>query len=366
MKIGILTLPLHTNYGGILQAYALQTVLERMGNDVTIIDKPQIKKIPSLWTYFKRYIKKYVYRQNIVIYKEKKYNQSYPYVSKHTQRFINQYIHNEYLPISQIEEYRFDAIVVGSDQIWRPMYYRPVQDAYLNFASSWNVKKIAYAVSFGSDIWEYSQKEEMECYSLIHKFNAISVREKSGIALIKKHFHIDANLVLDPTMLLDKNDYLDLCKHVRSKGGGLKTYILDDSEQTSEMILCIGKMLNMPTTKLNSRFEDYSAPIKERVQPPVDDWLNGLYSADFILTDSFHACVFSILFEKNFYVIANNQRGVSRITNLLSLFGLGNRIISSVNECMVNDDIDYSTVNFKLAKWRDISYSFLTKSLQHN
>ena len=167
MKIGILTLPLHTNYGGILQAYALQTVLERMGHEVFVLDKGQIRHLKvweALWIYPKRFAVKYVKRKNIDIFAIRHHNKIFPIISQYTQLFIDKYIHvlkvNDF---SKLNSHDFDAIVVGSDQIWRPEYNEKIENAYLRFAELWNIKRIAYAVSFGTDKWGYTAKQTNTC-----------------------------------------------------------------------------------------------------------------------------------------------------------------------------------------------------------
>ena len=151
MRIGILTLPLHTNYGGILQAYALQTVLERMGHEAVVIDTPNVKPTPSLFTLGKRIFKRLL-GYHVGVFPERKHNQIYPVISQHTQLFVDKYIHRKVVHSpEELQESEFDAVVVGSDQVWRPKYYGKIENAYLNFTKSWKIKRIAYAASFGTD-----------------------------------------------------------------------------------------------------------------------------------------------------------------------------------------------------------------------
>ena len=147
MRIGILTLPLRTNYGGILQAYALQTVLERMGHEVSVITTPNKAKLP-VWkwpySYPKRMIRKYILGRNEHVFFESYYNRVYPIVGQHTLQFIDKYIHYfEVGKLLDLKENNFDAFVVGSDQVWRPMYYpTKIENAYLDFARDWNDKRL--------------------------------------------------------------------------------------------------------------------------------------------------------------------------------------------------------------------------------
>lgn len=362
MKIGILTLPLHTNYGGILQAYALQTVLERMGHEVVVIDKPNVKPAPSLFTLGKRIIKRLLgYR--VGVFSERKHNRTYPIVSQHTQPFIDKYIHRKVVHSpEELQESDFDAIVVGSDQIWRPKYYGKIENAYLAFAKGWNIKRVAYAASFGTDEWEYTPEQTKRCGELLKKFDALSVREASGVGLCREHFGVEALHVLDPTMLLDKEDYIRLIEAAgtpKSKGT-LLNYILDETSEKRALIEWIAKEKGLVPFRVNSRVEDRTAPLEERIQPPVEEWLRGFYDAEFVVTDSFHACVFSILFGKPFVVVGNKERGMARFDSLLKMFGLEDRLVSNIDDYNHVGEMKYDAG--RLQEKREWSRKFLSES----
>ena len=236
MKIGILTLPLHTNYGGILQAYALQTVLERMGHEVCLIEKKRKPFRLPLWkaplVYGKRVLKNLAGHPYPIFY-EQKVNREEPITRQNTDLFIKRYIKRRIVnDFSELKESDFDAIVVGSDQIWRPKYFNGnIEDAYLKFAEGWNIKRIAYAASFGTDEWEYTAAQTKECARLLKQFDAVSVREASGVDLCRKHFGVEARHVLDPTMLLTAEDYIRLFETAGTpkSPGTLLCYILDET-----------------------------------------------------------------------------------------------------------------------------------------
>ena len=373
MRIGILTLPLHTNYGGILQAYALQTVLERMGHEVVILDKGQHRHLP-LWkmpySYPKRIFKKYILgKKSERIFFEYWYNRTYPIVSQHTQKFINTYMHVELVAnLNLLNEKDFDAIVVGSDQIWRVYYYPQIENGFLAFAKDWkHVKRIAYAPSFGIDEWEYSEEQTRKCRQLVQKFDAVSVREVSGVKLCREHLGVEAKHVLDPTMLLDKEDYLYLISRaeVVRHSNTLLQYVLDKNEEIRVLIQAVAQDKHLDVVCANSKVEDYTASLDERIQPPVEQWLAGFCDADFVVTDSFHACVFSIIFNKPFIVIGNKKRGYIRFQSLLSMFGLSNRLVTTKDEALVamRESIDWEMVNKKRSELREQSIDYLQSSL---
>lgn len=374
MKIGILTLPLHTNYGGILQAFALQTVLEHMGHKVIVLNSPQHKQLP-LWkmpfSYTKRILQKYILGQKDVrVFYEQWYNKTYPIISQHTEKFIESYIHQYRIKnLSKLKKEELDAIIVGSDQIWRTCYYPQIENAFLAFTKDWkHIKRIAYAPSFGTDKWEYSHKQTLACKRLIKNFNAVSVREISAIDLCNKYLDCIPTLTLDPTLLLNAEDYIQLINQTSTNktSNMLLTYILDENEEKNQITHYIAKEKRLNIVRVNSKVENTFAKLEERIQPPVEQWIKGFYDAEFIVTDSFHACVFSIIFNKPFIVYGNRERGYSRFTSLLSLFDLTNQLVTNIDEIpqKLYTPIDWNKVNQKRSELKKLSMSFLKNSLQ--
>lgn len=370
MKIGIITLPFNTNYGGILQAYALQTILERMGHEASIIEKRRPPLKLPLWktplSYGKR-IMKNILGHPFPIFYEQKINRETPIIRQNTDKFIDKYIKrrivNDY---TDIQESDYDAIIVGSDQIWRPKYFQQIEHAYLDFTEGWNIKRIAYAASFGTDKWEYTPEQTMECGRLLQYFNTVSVREKSGIDLCREHYHVQATHVLDPTMLLKAEDYIKIfeAEGTPKSSGTLLNYILDETPEKTALIEKVAKDKGLVPFSVNSsKVDDTKANLKERIQPPLEQWLRGFYDAEFVITDSFHACVFSILFNKPFLVIGNADRGMSRFTSLLNIFGLEDRLIDHRTFNNVKIDISWKDVITLLDRNKKVSYKFLSNIL---
>ncbi len=377
MRIGILTLPLHTNYGGILQAYALQTVLERMGHEVVVFDTPNkiplppLKDIPKC--FLKRIVKKLLGRNQKIFYEYYQNKKVIPVVSQNTQKFINSYIHRkEIRNFKELDGDSYDAIVVGSDQVWRPLYFVPgwrwqeIENAFLSFASKWNIKRLSYAASFGTEDWEYTDQQTQRCKALLQVFDAISVRETNGVTLCKKYFDMDSVHVLDPTMLLNAADYSIFFQKTNTpkSNGTLLNYILDETEKNRALIMNVANQKCLRAFSVTNPYEnDETKPLNERIKPAVEKWLRGFYDAEFVITDSFHACVFSILFKKQFVVVGNKERGLSRIESLLQCFGIENRIVEDSAQVMRLPLIDYDTVYVKLEKYRKKSLEFLNVAL---
>ena len=307
MKIGILTLPLHTNYGGILQAYALQTVLQRMGHEVIVLNKDRHVKT-RYWRIPFRIVNKCLGRNTIIFY-ERYVNRIIDTTEQYTSQFISKHIHSlKFRSFDNINFNYFDAIVVGSDQVWSPLHGRSlcgsVINAFLPFTNGLKLKRIAYAASFGKDYWEYSEEETEQAKQLIKLFESISVRENSGVELCKTYLCAKAVKTLDPTLLLDSEDYLSLIpkENLIRNNNEMLVYIIDNTDDKSHIVSTVSSLLHLTPNIVNSRVEDNSGKkyeLREMVQPPVESWLNGFKNASCVVTDSFHACVFSILFRKN-------------------------------------------------------------------
>ena len=380
MKIGILTLPLHTNYGGILQAYALQTVLERMGHQTEILQVQRPRKLSYLCmpqVYAKRFIKKFVLRRpNTRFFEERWWNQKgIPAMRKYTNHFLKEYLHLRLIhSIEEVQPFDYDGFVVGSDQVWRKRYfcfamYTSICDAFLRFAKEWKVKRIAYAASFGVDTWEYTCEETVQCASLLQLFDTVAVRETSAVNICKQKMDVEATQVLDPTLLLVANDYQKLFEKAKipKSEGDLHCYILDNNPQKQALIDNIAREQRL---KPFSVLAPVPMQIKEATiltQPPVEQWLRAFYDSEFVVTDSFHACVFSILFRKQFVVYGNQERGMTRSHSLFSILGLEDRLVYDYSQYKKQIPIDYDAVYTKLNTWRTKSLELLNQSMvTHN
>lgn len=376
MRIGILTLPLHTNYGGILQAYALQTVLERMGHEVVVFDTPNKAFLPPLWklplSFSKRIVLKFLGKTNRV-FVERYNNKVRSVITQHIQPFVDTYIHRKVIrSFKDLKQEDYDAIIVGSDQVWRIIYFprlwlgQQIENAYLDFAKNWNVKRIAYAASFGTENWEYDEEQTKECKNLLHKFDAVSTREVDGVKLCKAKFEVDAHHVLDPTMLLSMDDYMALFQKANTpkSEGTLLNYVLDETEEIDCLINKVAADKHLVPFAVNNPFEyDDSKPLQQRIKPSVETWLRGFYDADFVITDSFHACVFSIIFKKQFVVVGNKERGMSRFESLLKSFGLEDRLVDAHCDVSTLQQIDYDNVYNIYDKLKKSSMKYLSGSL---
>ena len=377
MRIAILTQPLRYNFGGILQNYALQTVLKRMGHEVVTLDPHRYHY--KWWQYpililrhtITRYIRGY---HEVPIFAEWFKDKEIRLLGTNTFNFINRYIHRkEYWDLSKdVKEQDYNAFIVGSDQTWRWEYNRgltKLTNMFLDFTKGWKVMRIAYAASFGTNEWEGDAEITKICRDAIKNFDFVSVREFSGIDICKNVFKVEAKHVLDPTLLLTKDDYIKLVerkKNLKTKKGGLYLYLLDENEENRHLIKEIVKVKGIIPFTYQSKVTDFKHPytIEERIQPPIELWLKGFDQADIVLTDSFHACVFSIIFRKQFYLYANSGRGIARYTSLFNMLGINNRMVHSIVDIENMPHINYDMVSKRLKNLQEESFSLLIHTLK--
>lgn len=278
---------------------------------------------------------------------------------------------------TELKEYfgikKYNAVIIGSDQTWRPMYSPNIYNYYLDFLEEdKQLRKIAYASSFGMDFWEYSEKETITVRKLVKNFDAISVRERLGVDLCKEYLGTDSELVLDPTLLLEREDYIALFDDEnRQKRDGIFSYMLDIDADKQNFLANVSKYLeknvfyNQPKRAMSDSIK--FTHIEDYKYPSLESWLSSFYDADFVITDSFHGTVFSIIFNKPFLTIINSERGASRFYSLLGQLGLENRIISDIKNIeleKIDEKIDYNKVNEKIDELRAKSIEFLFRNLE--
>lgn len=375
-KIAILTQPIGFNYGGIIQNYALQFTLKKMGYEVITIAREyeKVSRIKLLLHKAKTTILNSLNNDKIKIFSDDEKN----YIASEMFRFIKDKINisEKLYTDNDISTYfktnKFDIVVVGSDQTWRPKYSPNIYNYFLDFLiNDKAIIKIAYASSFGTDQWEFDEEQTKRCSELAKEFNAISVREKPAINLCDIYLKVKADWVLDPTLLLKKEEYISLFKEEKNINVGMFNYVLDQDVTKQNFIKEIASTLNLKhfncqpkrslTDKLNfTNIDDYKFPSLEK-------WLKSFHDAEFIVTDSFHGTVFSIIFKKPFISIINQDRGASRFYSLLNALGLEDRLVTDVNNFdaeILQKPINYDTVNNKLEDLKKSSYEFLEKNLK--
>lgn len=361
MKIAILTQPLNINYGGILQCYALQTVLTGMGHNVTILNrryaKPKFKQMMMRFASLaKCIVRKCLFGQKDITlmnpwaenYNIHKQTKEENIRNTEIQRFIQEHI-NLSKPLRSSLELReyieaddFECIIIGSDQVWREIYSPCIEDYFLGFLpENDNRLKITYAASFGTADSPISEEHLKNCIPLAKCFSSISVREQSGVEIMKNIFGLDAKLHIDPTLLLSAKQYKFPVKNAEK--GGLVSYILDETDDKNAILEDVSETLHLKNKKL--RLNTTNQGDDAVVLPSIEEWLSSFANAEFVVTDSFHGCVFSIINHKPFIAIANKERGLERFISLLETFRLSERLFFNYDEFSRKKDVLFEPID---------------------
>lgn len=363
-KIGLLTMPILDNYGGIIQIAALYHILEKNGFQPILINKRYNQSL--LKVLFKEGLSNNPFYRVFDYNNHAKRRQSL----KHISSFINNFFISKTPPLynerSLINATKgLDTVVVGSDQVWRYKYVKENYKHYfLNFVNS-DTRKVAYAASFGVDDWEGDNETRENVKKLLMRFDAVGVRESEGVEIcVNELDYHESQQVLDPTLLPDVSFYDSIIeKEHLNKNVSLFNYVLDRSDEKRAIINYISKTkgLDIDTISLNDTI-NYG-----ELKPSIGEWLYHLKNAEFVITDSFHGTVFSIIFNKQFIAIGNKERGISRFMSLLKLFNLESRLVLDNNieqiKHLINNDIDYNKVNANLKIHKETSLRFLLSKI---
>ena len=354
MKIGIVTLPFHINYGGILQAYALSKVLQKEGHEVMFIkeDRGFFKWLRNAIGLQIRKVHCRIKGQRLNIFDDS---------SKHKE--INRFI-KRVLPQTSNKKESFDAVIVGSDQVWRK--WSPewnISHYFLDFLKDNRVKRISYAASLGSDKWTMNNDESRLLSELIKGFCGVSVRESDAVAICRENLKITPEVVLDPTLLLSKKDY-SIIGASEEKGDYAVSFILDNNDFKRAVSSKVGEIINNRIVALGPEMQDGLKEGKGLIG--IEEWIRMYSRSVFVITDSFHGSAFAINFNIPFVVLSNASRGQSRLISILETFNLSDRLITDLAqvESVVANQIAWEDVNEVLNRLRISSISFLNKSLR--
>lgn len=364
MKIGIITMPLCANYGGTLQNWALQQVLKKMGHEPITLRFPVMYQGMSSLHYWTKVFPMQALRFVAHKFIGGKYEMPLtigPWKEsvRGMERFVEEHINvTEYLPnlsMDDVRRYGVEALIVGSDQIWRPVMYDAVKYYFLGFTGNSDILRIAYAPSVALDKWPYKEEVTVKLRELIKKFSAVSVREESSVQLVKDNLGVDSQWVLDPTMLLKKEDYIEVCKNEpESNDPFVFAYILDMTDDKRKMAESVAKQLSCGVRYLTAE--------KVKAEDTVEKWLANFRDAKYVITDSYHGTVFSLIFQKLFYTFYNTYRGNARMDSLKEISGLNERFVNQSIDA-IGKQVDYIAVDKRLKIRRNESINYLKNTL---
>ena len=323
-RVGIVGLAHSNNIGNNLVKFSIYTKLKEFGFNSEIIGFPL--KNSNLY-----FLKKYVQLKSLIA------------------------------NYSELNEKNYDYLIVNSDQTWNGnCINRILNYGFLKFAKNWKTKRFVYGASLGHDYWRFDKIFDKKAKLLLKDFSGISVREKNAVKLVQDHLGIKPEYVLDPTMLIDKNYYLDLIKDFKLKFNYKNKYLcvykLDKNSKLEKFIKRISEEFNYKIYQNNFHNKNY-----------IENFIFSINISEAVITDSFHGTIFSIIFNKSFITFINSHRGRGRFTSLIETFHLEDRIIDSNKNFNIDINLIKRPLNLNqtlISSLRNNSINFLKKNLE--
>jgi len=318
-----------SNYGAILTAYALQESLLKLGYNPYLIKNTNKRKVTNSMNPFKKFEQDNFFSSED-IYPSQLYK-------------LNKY---------------YDNFIVGSDQVWRwtIIKYKDYRTYFLNFVEKYK-KKIACAASFGLDHWIGEKNVTREIKGYIKRFDAISVREKSGVNVLKNTFGVKSKQIFDPVFYLNRKEWEELFENKSNinLNKSCWIYMLFKTDKIADQINDILKGMNIKQFWI------------KKGNTTIYDFLKSIRTSEKIITDSFHGTCFSIIFHKDFLCLAKKGRFDERMLSLLTELGLIDRLIYDLNEVNWYKllPIDYEKVDKIIEQKRKEGFDFLLENLEN-
>ncbi len=342
MKLGILTFHWANNYGALLQVYGLCETLKKIGYEVEIVNLCPKKE--------KKDLRYYLFSRPFYTFRKR-------FLPVQKQIF---YSSEEFLSFN----FNHDLYIVGSDQVWNKEITKSHKYSYFFDFLPNNKKRIAYAASFGISEWIYNKEETNNIKELINKFHSISVRENTGIILLKKHLALKASIVLDPTLLL--GNFSDLINAKSKNTNEIVCFKFIKNKEFYDFGLKLAALENK-----NIRLLKNNRPMRGFKWSPflsVSQLITRIKQAGLVVTDSFHITCLAIIFRKQIIVLPANPKRTGRITDLFKVLNLEDHFYQSYDEVLEKqnwkNEIDYKRVSSVLNILRDESMNFLKHNLR--
>lgn len=367
MKIGVITRHAAANYGSLLQTYATQEIFKELGYDSEIINYVKYEergrnKAKTLLKNSNFWNKNFLTRIAYKIIQTPNYNHMYKKFQKYREELLIQskeYGSLEELKLSCPET---DIYCTGSDQVWGRIGTDEYDKSYfLDFVPK-EKKCIAYSSSFGKE--KISENLQKDLPELLTKYSKLMLREQSAVDIVSELGFNNTALVLDPTLLLKKEQWEELIQTNKEKKKYVLVYQLHDNKKFDQYAKKFAKNKKMELIRVSPSFHNFFKSGKLKWLPTPNEFLTYFYNAEYILTDSFHATVFSLIFNKKFIDILPGETS-TRIINMLELAGVKNRILKDYNDYeTIDEEMDYKIVNDRLEEKRRESIQLLKNAIE--
>ena len=363
MKIGILTYHACFNYGACLQAYALQTTVKQMGYDCEIIDDQSdiLRNISDVFSKKPTNIREIIKNVTRLPYRKQLLQR---------QKLFENFIQNE-LSLSRrcrtendvkLQAEHYDCIICGSDQTWNLDPSVRYQNAvyFLNFPKK--QRRVSYATSFGQWV-EKAPEHEDEFLPWVAGYDALSMREQSGVDYLRSK-GLECELVVDPTLLLDKRYYDEICVERIIDEPYVLLFTWNGAKDATEIAKRIARETHIKPIYIVAPPRAIFSGVERKLDVGPREFLSLVKYADYVVTNSFHGTVFSIIFQKKFVSVVSGHLDKRR-ESLMGSLGLMDRLMTRDSFCMnIIENLDYTGVVEKLSDFKKDSMKFLSDSLK--
>lgn len=365
MKIGILTYHRAENYGALLQAYATMSYLRSLGHEVLFVDYwpkyhyDYFTLFPWFQVKKRKHIKKLLFLLRLVIWIGPRYLKK-----KNLTRFMHEHLGLSEYPVyneSSDRTERFDAVIYGSDQIWRKQNLGGVgfDDWYFGSDNVRADRKIVYAGSMG--VIQSSVKDDEYVRTMMGNFNNISVREKD-LQTYLSSLGVQSTLVIDPVFLLSYAQWKDLARLYKQKGKYILFYNLLNTKESLRVAEALKKETNLPIVEITKIMSFKNVGSRYQKTASVEQFLQLIDAAEYVVSNSFHGVAMSVIFRKQFFAAGMGERA-NRVKSLLEEIGLSERYINDSDNFQISKVIDYQTVSKTIDEMILSSKKYLEESL---
>ena len=250
---------------------------------------------------------------------------------------------------SEIKENDYDILMVNSDQTWRKWDKHFYDIAFLKFSENWNKYKFIYGASLGYDSWKFNKTVEDIARPLLKKFKSLSFRDINTVRFVREHLGFNSTFTLDPTLLINRNIYLSLIKEYQSdikENKYIFVYKIINSTRINNFLQKVKKILKINLVIVDMNDNDQ-----------INKFIYGISKSIAVITDSFHASIFSIIFNKPFIAFINQINDDGRFKTIKKIFNLDNRILN------INDSAEISLLETPLKINKRLLNSLKRKSI---
>lgn len=366
MKIGILTYHRAENYGALLQAYAMITYLRSLGHEASFVDYwPQYHidyfKVFSLKAFMRSSLKSKLVKigrlllMGCILFQRKRTMQAF----MHKNLGLSEY--PKYTDRTLVTEESYDAVIYGSDQIWRKQDMGGVgfDDWYFGSDNVRADKKIVYAGSMGKI--DTDAQDDIYIKKQMSNFDKIAVRE-SDLQDYLQRLNVSSVQVVDPVFLLSRKDWDKLVIPQRHKGKYILFYNLLNTQESILFARQLSRQYNLPIYEITKKTSVFSSKSHLINNASIGEFLGLLKNAEYVVSNSFHGVAFSIIYEKQFYAVGMGAKA-NRVESLLESVGIADRYIHSHQDKMPVLEIDYNKTSHKLKTIIEESKDYLSSAL---